>query len=122
MFKYIIMSSPFYTCNIDLAGPFPTTLKAYVWILVFEDSLTKWTEIFALEYKTAESVVECFVDEIVMRHILVSDNRTEFCNSLLNGICAYWRVHKVATELYALNTNGLVERQMYNEGCVECVY
>ena len=67
MFIYAIMSSPFYTCNIGLAGPFPATLKGYVWILVFKDSLTKWTEIFTLEDKTAESVVECFVDEIIMR-------------------------------------------------------
>jgi hypothetical protein len=116
MFVYPRMISPFYTCHIDLAGPFPTTLKGNVWILVFKDALSKWTEIFALRDKTAESVVECFVDEIVMRHgaphILVSDNGTEFCNSLLSGICAYLRVRKVSTAPYTPKTNGLVERQM----------
>ncbi len=45
-------------------------------------------------------------------HILVSDNGTEFCNSLLNGICAYLRVRKVSTAPYTPKTNGLVERQM----------
>jgi hypothetical protein len=41
MFVYPRMISPFYTCHIDLAGPFPTTLKGNVWILVFKDALSK---------------------------------------------------------------------------------
>ena len=72
---------------MDLTGPFPKSKNGNKYILVLKCALTKWVEIFALIDKTAESVAECIVEEVICRYgiinVLISDKGGEFCNELM---------------------------------------
>ena len=59
---------PFFRCHMDLTGPFPKSKNGNKYILVLKCALTKWVEIFALIDKTAESVAECIVEEVICRY------------------------------------------------------
>ena len=107
---------PFQRCHIDLSGPFVTSKRGMKYILIFKDALTKWVEIFALPSKTADAVAECLVDEILMRHgapsLLMSDQGTEFVNSVVDQVSLLLRIRRVTTSPYHPRADGLAENQV----------
>ena len=60
-----------------------------------------------------ESVAECMIDEIFMRHgspeILVSDRGSPFVNSLMKQLCSLLKIKKVTTAPYNPRADGLAE-------------
>jgi transposase InsO family protein len=104
---------PFERCHVDLFGPLTKSKRGNTFVLVFKDALTKWVEIFALPDATMESVAECMIDEIFMRHgspeILVSDRGSPFVNSLMKQLCSLLKIKKVTTAPYNPRADGLAE-------------
>jgi len=70
-------------------------------------------ELYALQDGTAESVAECLVDEIFLRHgspeVLISDRGTAFVNKILKQVCSLLKIKKVTTAPYNPRADGLAE-------------
>ena len=113
---YPQMHKPFDRVHIDLFGELPETDRGYKYVLVFKCALTKWVEYFALKDKSAETIAECFTDEILMRHaapkVLISDGGKEFNNRILKAICKMLKVRKITTAPYNPRADGLAENQV----------
>ena len=113
---YDRLTRPFERVHIDLTGPLPLTPDGYDYILVFKCALTKWVEIFPIQSKSMERVVECFVDEIYCRHgapsQIVTDRGTEFVNRIMRDTCKLLRIKKISTTPGNPQSDGMAERQM----------
>ena len=59
---------PFERVAIDVLGPLPQTERGNKFIVVCTDYLTRWTEAFAVNNATAETIAELFVEQILCRH------------------------------------------------------
>jgi hypothetical protein len=108
------MVCPFHTMAVDVLGPITTSRSGNRFIVVFTDTLTKWTEAFAVPEHTAETIAELFVQEIVCRwgspERLLSDNGPEFASHILKHVTKLLATEKVFTTTYQPSTNGQVER------------
>ena len=113
---YDRLTRPFERVHIDLTGPLPMTPAGYDYILVFKCALTKWVEIFPIQSKSMERVVECFVDEIYCRHgapsQIITDRGTEFVNRIMRETCKLLRIKKISTTPGHPQADGMAERQM----------
>jgi hypothetical protein len=78
---------PFEIVAIDTCGPFPQTHSGNQYIITIVDHMTSWPELFAVPDKTANTVAELLLNQFIPRHgcpkYLLSDNGTEFCNSVI---------------------------------------
>ncbi|KAA5775435.1 transposase family protein, partial [Pseudomonas aeruginosa] len=67
---------------VDLFGPLPPGKQGERWILLIEDTATRWTELFPLKEATAEACAHVLIEEYFMRfglpRRLVSDNGVQF--------------------------------------------
>jgi len=112
-----VAAAPMEMIAIDITGPFPTTSKGNVCILVMCDYLTKWPEAFAMPNHNAETIAKIYVEEIVFRYgvpkNLLTDRGTEFLSNLIKGINDYFGILKLNTSPYHPQTDGLVERFNY---------
>jgi len=61
-----ICGSPFR--EIDILGPFPSSVTGNKYLLVIVDCFTKWMETFPLKNARASTIAEVFVNQIVFRH------------------------------------------------------
>ena len=115
--KYQCPPYPFFRCHVDLTGPFPKSKNGNKYILVLKCALTKWVEIFALIDKTAESVAECIVEEVICRYgiinVLISDKGGEFNNELMDQIKLLLRIRRISTTPYNPRSDGLAENHMH---------
>ncbi|GFV62461.1 transposon Tf2-8 polyprotein [Trichonephila clavipes] len=72
----------FETLAIDLFGPLSESKDGKRWILITEDSTTKWVELFALPNATAKECAITLIEEVLLRYgiprRLISDNGTQF--------------------------------------------
>ena len=107
------VDTPFQRCHVDLFGPLVSSKRGNTYVVVFKDALTKWIELFAIQDGSAESVAECMVDEIFMRHgspeVVVSDRGTAFVNKTLKQVCSLLKIRKITTAPYNPRADGLAE-------------
>jgi hypothetical protein len=87
------------------------------YILVFKCAMTKWVEIFALMDKSAEEVVKCLRDEVIMRHgapaEIITDRGNEFFNTTMAQIVKLLAIPRhVKTTAYNPRSDGMAEKQM----------
>jgi len=103
--------------SIDTSGPFKETLSGNKYIIAFVDESTKWVEAFPVRNKTAEIVANLLLDEIIPRfsfpYQIRSDNGTEFCNQVIDHVCAHYEIGKIRTSPWHPEANGQVE--IYNK-------
>src|SRR5215469_5294225 len=116
MLEYPIPVQPFSTLHMDILDSLKKDSRTgHQYILVFKDTLTRYTELAALRTRTAEEVADAFIKHILCRHgcpeLLVSDNPAEFTSKIFKEVC---RVFKIKTFNIACRhpaSNGLCERQ-----------
>jgi len=100
--------------GIDLQGPLPETPAGNKYICVIQDYFSKRLELYALQKKTAEAVVDVLFREYISRHgammSLHSDQGLEFDNQLCEELCRMFKIYKTRTTAYAPWSNGMVER------------
>ena len=113
---YHAPTMPWERTHIDLTGPLTTTTQGNRYIVVMKDALTRYVETMAIKDKTAEMVVDAFIQCIVYRHgavgTLVSDNGREFVNKLFAQVAQLLKIkHHTITE-YNPRANGLAENHM----------
>jgi len=113
---YRAPSMPWERIHIDLTGPLTTTSQGNKYIVVMKDALTRYVETAAIKDKSAELVVDAFIQCVVYRHgavgTLVSDNGREFVNKLFAQVAQLLKIkHHTITE-YNPRANGLAENHM----------
>lgn len=77
---------------IDLFGPLPIGDNGEKWILLIEDTATRWTELYALKDATSEVCARTLIEEYFLRFGLprriVSDNGVQFVSAVMQQ-CMY---------------------------------
>ena len=108
------VSRPFQKLAIDFCGPFPTSHQGNKYLLTFCDQYSGWPEFFAVPDKSAQTVADIILSEIIPRHgcpqVLLSDNGTEFTNRIVSGICQRFNIYRIKTSPYHPQSNGKLER------------
>ena len=102
------------TIGIDLVGPFDTSSDGNQYIVVCTEYLTKWVEAKAIPNKRATTVGRFLVDNVVFRYgiftKLISDQGTEFCNTVVGEVLSILGIQHAVSSAYHPQTNGLTER------------
>ncbi len=110
---YPIPHAPWDSPSVDVIKV-PLTENDFQYLLVFVDSFSRFSILVPLKDKSARSVARAFIDEVLCRYaspkVLLSDNGSEFNNSLLEAVCTSFQIKKCNTVPYAPQTNGKVER------------
>lgn len=104
----------FETLAIDLFGPLPRGPQGERWILIVEDTASKWVEVFALTEATAEICAKTLVNEVFMRfglpRRLISDNGVQFVADVMQKAMFVLGVKQSIVPLYHPEANP-VERK-----------
>lgn len=109
-----IPNHPFEVIGIDTVGPLPDTHAGNQYIITIVDHMTSWPELYAVPNKTAETVATLLMEKFIPRHgcpkYILSDNGTEFCNSVIELITKKMKISHLRTSPYHAQTNGRTER------------
>lgn len=85
-----VQSQRFEVLAIDLFGPLPKSSTGDKWILVAEDTASRWIELFPLKVATAEACARCLIDEIILRYgtprRVISDNGPQFVSNIMQKV------------------------------------
>jgi hypothetical protein len=103
-----ICSSPNERLHINLYGPLKTSAAGNHYVVVMTDAFTKYVELTAIPNKTEDQVAKVLFERWFCRFstptVMISDQENEFCNKLVNRLCALWDVDKRRTLPYHLQT------------------
>lgn len=99
---------------VDLFGPLPRGSLGERWLLVVEDTASKWVELFPLVEATAEACARALIDEVFLRYgvprRLISDNGVQFVADVMKHAMAALGVKQNLIPLYHPEANP-VERK-----------
>ncbi len=83
-------------------------------MLKISDIFSGWPEVYPIPDKSAQSVARVILHEYIPRHscplTLLSDNGTEFVNSVIDHICSELKIYRVKSSIYHPEGNSKVER------------
>ncbi|RWS03567.1 gag-pol fusion protein-like protein [Dinothrombium tinctorium] len=100
--------------SIDFLGPLTETDSGNKWIIVAQDSFSKWLEMCGVPDTKAETVANFIVYRIILKHgtpfSILSDRGLQFQSKLVKELCTALKIHKLSTTPYKPSTNGQVER------------
>jgi len=100
---------PWTTVSTDLVGPFPRSTKGNKYLVMFQDSFTKWVECAPIRSATAKAVEQVFRERVVLRYgtpeILISDNGTQYTSHLFTEIAKRCGIHHRFTPPYTPQAN-----------------
>lgn len=109
-----VMQRRFEVLALDLFGPLPTSKKGNHWILIIEDTVSRWVEIFPLQQATAETCADVLINEVFLRFGLprriISDNGTQFISGIMQQVSHCLGIPQSFTPVYHLEANP-VERK-----------
>lgn len=100
---------------IDLTGPYITKDKIInKYGLTIQDDLSKFIKFVPIESKEASIVAKALVENWILifgvPKIILSDNGTEFCNSLMKELSEIFGFKNITTSVAYPQSNGSVER------------
>ena len=91
----IPVGAPFECVGMDCVE-FDNSIAGNHYALVFQDYLTKWLEVYAVDNRRAETVAECLVD-LIWRHgvpsRIIYDRAAEFLSEILRRYSTLWGFH-----------------------------
>jgi transposase InsO family protein len=100
--------------HIDLMGPHPVSRQGHVYIFTAIDAYTRYLVAVPLRNKSTVTVANALVEHVFLPHgayrSIVSDQRREFCNEVLDEVTRLLGVEKLRTSAYRASANGRVER------------
>jgi hypothetical protein len=91
---------------IDFMGPFVPSSRGRQnrFLLVVQDELSKWVEMFPMRTATAAKTKELLEDQIFCRYgsprTIISDHGSQFTSNLMKKLCAEWNVEHRMTSIY----------------------
>ncbi|GBP20019.1 Protein NYNRIN [Eumeta japonica] len=75
---------------VDLFGPLPKGPKGERWVMIMEDTASKWIELFPLADATAEACAKVLIEEVFLRfgvpRRMVSDNGVQFVADVMQRL------------------------------------
>ena len=88
---------PWQIVGVDTVGEIsPTSREGNKYIIVFVDHFSGWPECFAVKDKSANTVANLILDQIISCHscplMLYSNNRTEFINKVISMITSIMNI------------------------------
>ena len=105
---------PFEKITIDTCGPYPVSYSGNKYLLSIIDMYAGWPELYPIPNKSAETVANIIINEIIPRHscprVLLSDNGTEFVNETVDYVCQHSKIAGIRTSKYHPSSNGKVKR------------
>ena len=105
---------PFACISVDLSGPYRQTISGNNYIITFMDMYSGFPECYSLPDKKAETIVAIFLEEIIPRYgcpiSILSDNGSEFKNSIFSSTLKKLNIIHKFTSVYAPWSNGSNER------------
>ena len=108
-----VVNQPMYHLYMDLIGPFPTSTEGNTYCLTACCALTDYLFCIPIQNKEAETVVQAYLKNIYSlfggSKVLISDNCTEFNNSLFARVCEVLNMTQHFITTYLPSSN-LVER------------
>lgn len=114
LFQSTAAEQRFEVISIDFFGPLPETSEGYKHILIVEDVVSRWVEIFPLKEATAEVCAEILLDEVFMRYgvprRVISDNGPQFISAIMQKLMFCLNIHHTLTPVYHPQANP-VERK-----------
>ncbi|XP_041981036.1 uncharacterized protein LOC121734489 [Aricia agestis] len=94
---------------IDLFGPLPEGEEGERWILLVEDTATRWVELYAIKDATAEACARVLIEEFFMRYGLprriISDNGVQFISAVMRQCMSVLGVTQNLVPLYHPEAN-----------------
>lgn len=94
---------------IDLFGPLPRGENGEKWILLVEDTATRWIELFALKEATSEACARTLIEEYFLRYGLprriVSDNGVQFVSAVMQQCMFVLNISQELLPLYHPSAN-----------------
>ena len=108
-----IPNRPFDKIVIDLITECETSTSANKHLLTIIDHLTGWREAYPIPGKSADTIVSTFINEYLPVHMcpryILSDNRTEFKNSLMDQVLKQLEIDRIFSAPYHPQSNGKLE-------------
>ena len=108
-----IPDRPFDKIAIDLVTECNTLTSGNKHILTIIHHLTGWPEAYPIPDKTADTIVSTFINEYLSVHMcpwyILSDNRTEFKNSLMNQVLQQCGIDRIFSVPYHPQSDGKLE-------------
>ena len=93
--------APLDCLSIDILGPLPKTPQGNGYILVVNDSVTKWVEVFAQPDETAPTCARVIVNEVICHfgcpYSLHTDQGGNFESNIFQEICKLMGIPKTRT-------------------------
>ena len=112
--KHASVNAPWQKVHIDLMGPYVRSHDGFVYILTVSCSFTKYLITVPLRNKEAFTVARELVRRVYLQYgpveILIHDNGSEFCNSLLLAINQLMDVQVCRVTAYRPVGNSICER------------
>jgi transposase InsO family protein len=98
---------------IDIMGPLQETERHHQYILVIQDTFTKWVEAYPMPDQTTKTISNVIVSEWVSRYgtpyELFSDRGANFTSAVFEEMCKILGIEKTKTSGYRPQANGMVE-------------
>ena len=96
----------------DLASPFPTSTKGYVYILTAVCVSSKYIVLVPLRDKFATTIARAIMNNVFLKYgagEILTDNGLEFRNELLSELCRLMGLARCFTTSYQPRTNAVCE-------------
>ncbi len=105
---------PWKLVHVDIVGPLPTTPRGHRMILTMMDRFSSYVVLVPLRTKEASEVALAIVQKWICKYgvfeKLLSDNGTEFANSIADTLSQLFKFEKIWSSIYHPQTNGKLER------------
>jgi hypothetical protein len=109
----LVGSSPFEVVAMDLMA-MPVSWSGNKYLMVVEDYLSNYVIVAPLADKTAETIAEVFLKQVVLVYgppaVVHSDRGSEFRNKVMTELCTMIEAKKIFTTPYHPQADGKVER------------
>lgn len=100
---------PWFCVTSDIIGPLPRSKKGNRFLLVFQDTFTKWIELTALKDATAKKVSQKFEELILYRYgapeVVLTDNGTQYTSKIFAKLTKEWGITHQCTAPYSPQSN-----------------
>ena len=104
---------PHQIVSMDLVGPFPRSRFGHSYLFTLIDHLTGWADAYPIAHKNSGTIANILASRYFPQYnspeILISDNRTEFCNAEVNGLLSSYGIKHNRTTAYNPASNEKIE-------------
>ena len=105
---------PFEIIGIDTCGPYIESEGGTKYVIVVIDHFSGWPEAYTISDKSTLTVAGLLLEDFIPRHscprLIISDQGTEFNNTLVDSLSAELNIHCIRTSPYHPQSNGKTER------------